>query len=108
MKRICASMLLLLSVLMISGNSYSQDALSFPDGPYLGQKPPGSTPEVFAPDIVRSEHIEGGNTFSPDLKKFYFNRRGGNIKIIRCMSLNTKIINGSCLLCHPVTLFAGL
>jgi Tol biopolymer transport system component len=24
-----------------------------------------------------SEHVEGGNAFTPDLKEFYFNRRGG-------------------------------
>ncbi|MCP4546272.1 MAG: hypothetical protein GY835_07390 [bacterium] len=35
--------------------------------PYLGQSPPGATPEIFAPDIVttdRNEHF--GPTFSPD------------------------------------------
>ena len=24
-------------------------------GPYLGQKPPGLTPEIFAPEIISSE-----------------------------------------------------
>ncbi len=55
MKRAPASMALLISVLMMSGNSYSQDDIPFPDGPYLGQTPPGSTPEIFAPGIVNTE-----------------------------------------------------
>jgi len=44
-------------------------------GPYLGQKPPGITPEVFAPGIVSTkEYVEFGCTFSPDRKEFYFSR----------------------------------
>jgi hypothetical protein len=44
-------------------------------GKYLGQKPPGLKPEVFAPGIVstRGGH-EFSCTFSPDGKEFYFNR----------------------------------
>lgn len=47
---------------------------------YLGQKPPGLTPELFAPDIIQTEHREAEAAFSPDLKEFYFRRRGGNFK----------------------------
>jgi predicted dienelactone hydrolase len=44
-------------------------------GSYLGQKPPGVTPEIFAPGIVSSsDHIEMGCSWSPDLKEFYFMR----------------------------------
>jgi len=44
-------------------------------GPYLGQKPPGMTPEIFAPGIVSTEdNQEFSCTFSPDGKEFYFNR----------------------------------
>jgi hypothetical protein len=50
-------------------------------GPYLGQEPPGLTPEVFAPGIVstRGGH-EFSCTFSPDGREFYFNR-GYNIYV---------------------------
>jgi len=51
--------------------------LDFPKltGPYLGQKPPGMTPEIFAPGIVSSnDRVEMGCTWSPDLKEFYFAR----------------------------------
>ncbi|MEQ9467938.1 MAG: hypothetical protein RLN88_11040 [Ekhidna sp.] len=45
---------------------------------YLGQKPPGLTPIAFAPGIVSTEeYFEDGNTFSPDLKEYYFVRHGG-------------------------------
>ena len=42
---------------------------------YLGQKPPGLTPKVFAPGIVSTEHHEWGPGFSPNMKEFYFSRR---------------------------------
>ena len=47
------------------------------ENPYLGQKPPGLLPELFAPDIIKTEFREAGCAFSPDLKEFYFRRRGG-------------------------------
>ncbi|MBM3294577.1 MAG: hypothetical protein FJY82_08630 [Candidatus Aminicenantes bacterium] len=35
-------------------------------GPYLGQKPPGKTPEIFAPGIISTSNSEHGTvTFSP-------------------------------------------
>ena len=44
-------------------------------GPYLGQKPPGGTPEVFAPGIVSTNnHVEMGCAWTPDGKEFYFSR----------------------------------
>ena len=44
-------------------------------GPYLGQKPPGIKPEVFAPGIVSTSAHEFSCCFSPDGKEFYFARR---------------------------------
>jgi hypothetical protein len=44
-------------------------------GPYLGQKPPGMTPKVFAPGIVSSaESREFSGAFTPDGKEYYFFR----------------------------------
>jgi ankyrin repeat protein len=44
-------------------------------GPYPGQKPPGLTPEIFAPGIVSSADApEFSGTFSPDGKEYYFFR----------------------------------
>jgi len=59
-------------------NQKSKDSdLPTIENPYLGQKPPGLTPEAFAPDIVSMEYYESGGTFTPDMKEFYFIRGGG-------------------------------
>ncbi len=47
---------------------------------YLEQKPPGLTPEVFAPKIVTTKNAEFFGSFTPDLKEFYFKRKGGEFK----------------------------
>ncbi len=73
MKRICISIALLLSVFIMSSKSYSQDEFPVLEGPYLGQKPPGLIPEVFAPGIVSiNGRFEGAISFSPDLDEIYF------------------------------------
>lgn len=45
--------------------------------PYLGQKPPGLTPEPFAPSLVTTDGWENGGAFTPDMKEFYFLRQVG-------------------------------
>ena len=47
------------------------------NGAYLGQKPPGLTPEPFAPGIITTEHYEFSGVFTPDMKEFYLLRKGG-------------------------------
>lgn len=77
MKNLCTSIILLISVLTFSSKSYSQGNISIPDGPYVGQTPPGSTPEIFAPGIVNKEgstDLEG--MFGSDMNTFYFVREG--------------------------------
>ena len=40
---------------------------------YLGQKPPGLTPKIFAPGIISIKgRGENGISFSPDLDEMYF------------------------------------
>ena len=58
----------------------AQEALPDLEGPYLGQEPPGMTPEPFAPGIVTSEHWEYGGSFTPDLQTFYMIRDGGRFE----------------------------
>jgi hypothetical protein len=43
-------------------------------GPYLGQKPPGMTPEIFAPGIVsKAEFFEHSSVYlTPDLNEIYW------------------------------------
>jgi len=75
MKRVRISSVLLLSILIVSSKSDSQDQNLVLEGPYLGQKPPGLIPEPFAPGIVNTENRDHNAFFSPDLKEFYFTRR---------------------------------
>jgi Tol biopolymer transport system component len=75
MKRVSTAIVLLFSVLVMSGTSYSQDDIAIPDGPYLGQTPPGSTPEIFAPGIVnKKESTDLEGMFGSDMNTFYFVR----------------------------------
>ena len=77
MKYIGISITLLFSILAFSSKSYGQSDILIPDGPYLGQTPPGTTPEVFAPGIVnRQESIELEGMFGSDMNTFYFVREG--------------------------------
>lgn len=74
MKRIYAPVTLLLSLLMMSSCSHSQNEFPVLEGPYLGQTPPGLTPEVFAPGIISTKDWEVGSVFTPDMNEFYFIR----------------------------------
>ena len=81
MKRICISITLLLSVFIMSSNSYSQDEFPVLEERYLGQKPPGLIPEFFAPGIVSTqEHSETEVLFLPDMRELSFTRSGGKYK----------------------------
>ncbi len=54
-------------------------AAPFAEGPYLGQTPPGSTPQVFAPGLIsdtRPHQLELWGSFSADGNTFCFDRRG--------------------------------
>jgi len=66
---------ILLSIIFVFSSNAQKDDFPVLRGPYLGQKPPGMTPEVFAPGIIStSEYTELSCTFSPDGKEFYFTR----------------------------------
>lgn len=60
-------------------------------GPYLGQKSPGMTPEIFAPGIIsRPDSHEFGCTFSSDGKEFYYTSGRGALSEIWC----SRVENG--------------
>ena len=42
------------------------------ENPYLGQKPPGTTPIPFAPGLISTEIYEYDGAFTPDMKSFLF------------------------------------
>ena len=54
-------------------------------GPYLGQKPPGMTPEIFAPGIISTGYWEAKAVFSPDGKELYFQLGGAPFATILIM-----------------------
>ena len=67
----------------------------FPElkGPYLGQKPPGMTPEIFAPGIISNPDIkEFSITFSPNGEELFFYRLYENYdaKIFYCRVVDGK------------------
>jgi hypothetical protein len=61
-----------------------EGALAQAKGPYLGQNPPGMTPEVFGPGIVSTDAHEFALSMNPDATEIYFSRGEGpnNIKQI--------------------------
>ena len=66
--------LVIFFILSIFHNLNAKEDWPVLKGPYLGQKPPGKTPEIFAPGIV-STGTDGGefnSVFSPDGNEFYY------------------------------------
>lgn len=55
-----------------------------PEVSYLGQTPPGTTPELFAPSLVNTDSIELNAVFNDSMTEFFF----------------TRIIEGSFLIFH--------
>ena len=59
--------------ILLTGCS-TQDDFPVLSGPYLGQKPPGKTPELFAPGIVPTKNNEGLYGFFNSGTLFFFDR----------------------------------
>lgn len=64
----------------------------FPElsGPYLGQTPPGSNPEVFAPGIVSTGMFTRDITITPEGDEIYFGTSVGPFTTI----IQTKLVDG--------------
>jgi Tol biopolymer transport system component len=89
-------LLLAATIVLIASGLYVQADESgspFLKGPYLGQKPPGTTPEVFAPGFVSTPAHEFSCSFTPDGKEFYFARRDPNLNYPVVMA--TKLLGGT-------------
>ena len=90
-KIIVVSLVILVFVIPVLAQEKAND---FPilKGPYLGQKPPGLTPEIFAPGIISStdDRELGSCTFSPDGKEFYFTRSIDNNWVILVSRLESE------------------
>ena len=67
MKKNVISICSFLLILSLFSQNNKKDNWPVLKGPYLGQKPPGMTPEIFAPEILNSiSMIHGRISFSPD------------------------------------------
>lgn len=70
--------LILINLLFFVAITTRAQQTDFPKltGPYLGQKPPGMTPEIFASGIVSTEeaNIHSSVSFSPDGRQIFFAR----------------------------------
>lgn len=66
----------LLLTLVMSVDAQQTNVMTL-TGPYLGQKPPGDIPEIFAPGIVSTElHDDGSPVFTPNGQEVYFRING--------------------------------
>lgn len=67
-------------MLVTALSAFAQERV-FPNltGPYLGQTPPGMTPEIFAPGIISTDAFEFSISFSPDGKMLVFTRKHGKL-----------------------------
>ncbi|UCG60747.1 MAG: PD40 domain-containing protein [Candidatus Zixiibacteriota bacterium] len=65
---------ILISFLLANLANAGQNELPILTGPYLGQKPPGTTPELFAPGIVSSCKEHSAAMFTPDGNEVWFGR----------------------------------
>ena len=64
---------IILFIFFLFGSCSKQDVFSTLKGPYLGQKPPGMTPVVFAPGVLNNDKTGAFCTvFSPAGDEFYF------------------------------------
>ncbi|MCF2858227.1 hypothetical protein L1286_12140 [Pseudoalteromonas sp. SMS1] len=75
--RLC-TIAILTPVILSSMQPDAQARTQSHSAPYLGQKMPGSTPVVFAPDLVSTKHRETNPFFSPDMTEFYFTKKDLN------------------------------
>lgn len=90
MKKIASATACLISIVLVFSGCARQNDDSSLKGPYLGQKPPGDRPEVFAPGIVSTGLDELNSVFSPDGSEFYFSVRNfpGAVSIFRMKMKN--------------------
>ena len=66
---------LIVIVILIQISCSKQDNFPILKAPYFGQKPPGMTPEIFAPGVVSTTDVlEMGCTWTPEGREFYFAR----------------------------------
>ena len=61
-------------------------------GPYLGEKPPGMTPEIFAPGLVSTGGFERDVAITPDGREIFFGLAGPSYQYTTVVS--TRVVDG--------------
>ena len=74
--------LLMVMLCLIPRCKRPNDGILKVSGPYLGQKPPGKTAEIFAPGFISTGHDERIACFSQDGRELYFMLYGSPIGVL--------------------------
>ncbi|MCP4723397.1 MAG: hypothetical protein GY863_00095, partial [bacterium] len=72
MKHRFVSIIILNVFLLFLSGCAEKTAVPELEGPYLGQEPPGMTPELFAPGIVSTGNTDWTTAFTPDGNEAYY------------------------------------
>jgi len=86
----------LIIIMLLTINTLFGQQLIDLSGDYLGQSPPGDTPEIFASGIVSvNGRYEYGVSFSPDLEEIYFtaHRKGESSSVYFSKLIDKKWTN---------------
>lgn len=73
-----------------------------PEVSYLGQKPPGAIPELFAPSIVNTDSVELNAVFNNSMTEFFFTRIINGSFVIH----HSELIDGKWTSPQPIQMFA--
>jgi hypothetical protein len=81
-------------LVLVSCGPAPQETSRFPEltGEYLGQKPPGAEPELFAPGIISTGMYTRDIAMTPDGQEIYFSVVLGNYDFFTIME--TKLVDG--------------
>lgn len=93
-RKVLTTTIFILASITGFGLLHGEKAAGFPvlKGPYLGQKPPGMEPEIFAPGIISRDKYEMCSVFSPQGDEFFYSISDRKAK--RYKILFTRIENG--------------
>lgn len=87
---------LIVTLLLLAAVSINAQETEFPKltGPYLGQKPPGMTPEIFAPGVIsHPQYFEhSAAIFTPDGKEVYWSAKANDQRNYKIYFM--KMVNG--------------
>ena len=68
---------LIISISVVSAPAFAASGALFPVGPYLGQEPPQSMAEVFAPDLIGEDEWVGTSGFLDEGRVFVYSAMKG-------------------------------